>query len=44
MRMMKKTNIFIDFDNTIVNSTKAFVEVYNFINSTSVDYHDIINK
>lgn len=43
MKMMKKTNIFIDFDNTIVNSTKAFVDVYNFINSTSVDYHDIIN-
>ena len=39
-----KTNIFIDFDNTIVNSTKAFIDVYKyrfpFIN---INYMDIEN-
>ena len=43
MKMMKKTNIFIDFDNTIVNSTKAFIQVYNEKFDASVNYLDVEN-
>ena len=40
---MKKTNIFIDFDNTIVNSTKAFIQVYNEKFDASINYLDVKN-
>lgn len=36
-------NIFIDFDNTIVDSTKAFVSVYNDLYNKNVNADEIIN-
>ena len=38
-----KINLFIDFDNTIVNTTKAVVEVYNEKFNANINYLDIEN-
>ena len=35
--------IYIDFDNTIVDSTKAFVDRYNMMNDTNIDSSDIVS-
>lgn len=38
-----KTKIFFDFDNTLVNSTKAFIDVYNLLYQDNIDSTSIHN-
>lgn len=46
--MTNKTKIFLDFDNTIVNSTEAFCKVYNLFYNFLPNYRyaewDLVNK
>lgn len=40
-KIKKRINIFIDFDNTIVNSTKKLIELLNLKHNTNINWEDV---